>query len=47
LDKLDAVRLELWRLRAQLLPEEELSEEEKEELERARKGNSGRLWRKS
>jgi len=37
LDKLDMVRLELLRLRAALLPEEELSEEEKRELEAARK----------
>mgnify|MGYP000666256229 CR=1 FL=1 len=37
LDKLDTIRLELLRLRAALLPEEELSEEEKRELEAARK----------
>ena len=37
LDKLDTIRLELLRLRATLLPEEELSEEEKRELEAARK----------
>lgn len=37
LNKLDTVRLELLRLRAMLLPEEELSEKEKEELEEARK----------
>lgn len=37
LDKLDAVRLELLRLRAVLLPEEELSEEEKKDLDKARK----------
>ena len=37
LDKLDMVRLELLRLRAALLPEEEISEEEKKELEAARK----------
>ena len=37
LHKLDAVRLELLRLRAMLLPEEELSEKEKKELEEARK----------
>lgn len=37
LDKLDAVRLELLRLRAILLPEEELSGEEKRELEKARR----------
>ena len=37
LEKLDAVRLELLRLRAMLLPEEELSEEERRELEDARR----------
>jgi len=37
LDKLDTIRLELLRLRAALLPEEELSEEEKREFEAARK----------
>ena len=37
LDKLDTIRLELLRLRATLLPEEKLSEEEKRELEAARK----------
>jgi len=37
LHKLDAVRLELLRLRAILLPEEELSEKEKKELEEAGK----------
>jgi len=37
LHKLDAVRLELLRLRAIILPEEELSEKEKKELEEARK----------
>jgi len=37
LDKLDMVRLELLRLRAALLPEEELSKEEKKELEDARR----------
>jgi hypothetical protein len=37
LDKLDAVRLELLRLRAVLLPEEELSEEEKKDLDKVRK----------
>ena len=37
LDKLDMVRLELLRLRAMLLPEEELSGREKRELEKARK----------
>ena len=36
LEKLDAVRLELLRLRAMLLPEEELSEEERRRLEEAR-----------
>jgi len=37
LDKLDNVKLELLRLRAMLLPEEEASEEEKKEIEAARK----------
>jgi len=37
LHKLDAVRLEILRLRAMLLPEEELTEKEKKELEEARK----------
>ena len=37
LNKLDMVRLELLRLRAALLPEEELSEEEKRKLKAARK----------
>jgi len=37
LDKLDTVRLELLRLRAMLLQEEELSEKVKKELEDARK----------
>ena len=37
LNKLDMVRLELLRLKATLLPEEELSEEKKRELEAARK----------
>ncbi|MEM2947157.1 MAG: hypothetical protein QXN96_02835 [Candidatus Bathyarchaeia archaeon] len=37
LEKLDAVKLELLRLRAMLLPEEELTEKEKKELEEARK----------
>ena len=37
LDKLDAVRIEILRLRAQLLPEEEPTEEEKKEIEEARK----------
>jgi hypothetical protein len=37
LDKLDTVKLELLRLRAMLLPEEEASEEEKKEIENARK----------
>jgi hypothetical protein len=37
LDKLDTVKLELLRLRAMLLPEEEASEEEKREIEAARK----------
>jgi len=37
LNKLDAVRLELLRLRSILLPEEELNEKERKELEKARK----------
>ncbi len=37
LNKPDSLRLELLRLRATLLPEEEISEKEKRELERARK----------
>ena len=37
LDKLDTVKLELLRLRAMLLPAEEASEDEKKELEDARK----------
>ena len=37
LEKLDAVRLEWLRLRAMLLPEEDLSEEERRELEDARR----------
>jgi len=37
LDKLVTVRLELLRLRAMLIPEEEASEEEKKELKKTRK----------
>jgi len=37
LDKLDSLRLELLRLRATLLPKEEISQKEKKELEKARK----------
>ncbi len=37
LDKLDTVKLELLRLRAMLLPEEEASAEEKRKIEAARK----------
>jgi len=37
LDKLDSVKLELLRLRATLLPQEELSREETRKLEEARK----------
>lgn len=37
LEKLDCVQLELLRLRALLLPEEEVSDEEKKKLEAARK----------
>jgi hypothetical protein len=35
LDRLDKVKLELLRLRALLLPEEEATDEEKKELEEA------------
>ena len=37
LDRLDRVRLELLRLRAMLLPKEEISEDERRELEKARR----------
>jgi len=37
LDKLDSVKFELLRLRATLLPQEELSNEEGKKLEEARK----------
>ncbi len=37
LEKLDSIKLELLKLIASLLPEEELSEEEKKELKEARK----------
>jgi len=37
LDKLDLIRIELLKLRAILLPEEELSEEEKKELAEAKR----------
>ena len=37
LHKLDAVRLELLRLRSMLLPEEEISEKERKALDEARK----------
>lgn len=37
MDKLDSIRLELLRLRAAILPEEELGEEEIRELEEAKK----------
>jgi hypothetical protein len=44
LDKLDSVKLELIRLRAMLLPEEELTAKEREELKQAlkeiKKGNT-------
>ena len=36
LKKLDSIQLELLRLRAMLLPEEEVSEDEKKKLEAAR-----------
>jgi hypothetical protein len=37
LDKVDSIRIELCKLRAVLLPEEELSEEEKRELADAKR----------
>ncbi|MCR6693188.1 MAG: hypothetical protein MRT15_12400 [archaeon YNP-LCB-003-016] len=37
LDKLEQIRIELLKLRAMLLPEEELSEERKKELAEAKK----------
>ena len=37
INKLDQVRLEILRLRAALIPEEELTQEEKKALEEARK----------
>jgi len=37
IEKLDSVKLELLRLRALLLPEEEVSDEEKKKLDAARK----------
>jgi hypothetical protein len=37
LEKLDNVQLELLRLRAMLLPDEEVSEEEKKKIDAARK----------
>jgi len=37
LNKLDTVKLELLRLRAMLLPEEEISQEEKKQLKKAQK----------
>ena len=37
LKKLDSIKLELLKLRAMLLPEDELSAEEKKELEEARR----------
>jgi hypothetical protein len=37
LDKLDLIRIELCKLRAMLLPEEELSEKEKRELADAKR----------
>ena len=36
LDQLDTVKLELLRLRAMLLPEEEATEQEKKEIKRAK-----------
>ncbi len=47
LDKLDSVELEILRLRAMLLPEEEATAEEKKEIEQSkieiRKGSKERL----
>ena len=37
LEKIDSVKLEILRLRAMLLPEEEVTEEEKKEIEAAEK----------
>ena len=37
LDRLDSVRLEVLRLRAMLLPEDEPTKEEEKEIEKARK----------
>jgi hypothetical protein len=37
LDKLDTVKIELLRLRAMLLPEEEATEKEKEEIKKAKR----------
>jgi hypothetical protein len=37
LDKLDTVKLELLRLRAVLLPEEEATEQEKKEIKKAKR----------
>ena len=37
LDKLDTVKLELLRLRAMLLPEEEATEQEKKEIKKAKR----------
>jgi hypothetical protein len=37
LDKLDTVKLELLRLRAMLLPEEEATEQEKKEIRKAKR----------
>ena len=52
LNRLDLIRLEILRLRAMLLPEEELTGEEAKELEetrkgtgRARKGHHGKVLR--
>jgi hypothetical protein len=37
LEKLDSVKIEIMRIRAMLLPEEEVTEEEKREIEAAKK----------
>jgi len=40
LDRIGVVKLEILRLRAQLLPEEEPTEEEKKEIEESQKRDS-------
>ncbi len=41
LDKLDTVKLEIIRLRATLLPEEEATEQEKKEIKKAKQESKG------